>query len=221
MASSRSLEPPLSPVLLAGLVLRPLPLAPLQMALDAALGAMRRRHPAVFEKMAEAGEPSFLIDAIDLPLAFRLHFRRRGPRLLATRSKHDDGATATVRGPFRLLLALLEGRLDGDALFFSRELIVEGDTEAVLALRNAVDGTGIELVRDLPAAFGPLAGMAGRALGLAQRLHERLDHDLGLLQQALTAPLRHRQAGAEARLARIEQRLEGLARSVERRRSVA
>lgn len=221
MAPSRSLEPPLSPTLLAGLALRPLPLAPLQLLLDAALAAMRRRHPAVFAKMAEAGEPSFLIDPVDLPFAFRLAFGKGAPRLAAIRAKQDAGVTATVRGPFQLLLTLLEGRIDGDALFFSRELIVEGDTEAVLALRNAVDGAGIELVRDLPAALGPLARPAGRALGLAQRLHARLGHDLGLLQAALTAPLRHRQAGAEARLERVEQRLDTIARSLERQKRVA
>jgi predicted lipid carrier protein YhbT len=221
MASSRSLEPPFSPVLLAGLALRPLPLAPLQILLDAALATMRRRHPAVFARMAEAGEPSFLIDPVDLPLAFRLDFGTPAPRLAVLRDKSAAEATAAVRGPFQLLLTLLEGRIDGDALFFSRELIVEGDTEAVLALRNAVDGAGIDLVRDLPAALGPLAGVAAGALGLAQRLHARLDHDLGLLRSALTAPLRQRQAGTEARLARVEQRLDSLARAAERRRSAA
>jgi predicted lipid carrier protein YhbT len=216
MASPRSLEPSLSPVLLAGLALRPLPLAPLQLLLDAALSVMRRRHAAVFAKLAEAGEPSFLIDPIDLPLAFCLSFAKDEPRLAATRAKQDESVTAAVRGPFPLLLTLLEGRIDGDALFFSRELVVEGDTEAVLALRNAVDGAGIDLLRDLPAGMGPLAGPARRVLGLGLRLHARLDQGLAMLRDAVTAPLRHRQAGTDTRLERVEQRLSELARTVER-----
>jgi len=41
------------------------------------------------------------------------------------------------------MIELLEGRADGDALFFSRTLTVEGDMEAVVALRNAIDGSEI------------------------------------------------------------------------------
>jgi predicted lipid carrier protein YhbT len=37
-------------------------------------------------------------------------------------------------------MQLLEGKLDGDALFFSRDLVVDGDTEAVVMLRNIIDG---------------------------------------------------------------------------------
>jgi len=57
-----------------------------------------------------------------------------------------------------MLIDLLEGRLDGDALFFSRELTVEGDTEAVLLLRNAVDSDEVDLFEDLLSVLGPLAG---------------------------------------------------------------
>jgi predicted lipid carrier protein YhbT len=154
MASNRSLEPPFSPVLLAGLLMRPLPLAPLQALLDLALATMQRRHEKVFSRLAAQGEPLFLIDPVDLPAAFKLHFKKAGPKLTALRDKVAPDATAAIHGPFLTLLTLLEGRIDGDALFFTRELIVEGDTEAVVALRNAVDGAGIELTRDLPEASG-------------------------------------------------------------------
>jgi predicted lipid carrier protein YhbT len=219
MTSSRSLQPPFSPVLLTGLLLRPLPLAPLQALLEVAFTTMRRRYPRVFARMADEGEPSFLIDPVDLPFAFRLHFRKAGPRLTVVRDKNAAGSVATIRGPFLTLLTLLEGRIDGDALFFSRELVVEGDTEAVVALRNAVDGAGIELTRDLPAILGPLAGPARGALTLAQRLYGRVDQDLTRVHAAITAPLHHRHAAAEARLGCVEQRIEVLARAVERRGS--
>ena len=62
-------------------------------------------------------------------------------------------------------MGLVDGSYDGDALFFSRDLVVEGDVEAVLALRNAIDDAGIDLVADTAALFGPLAPIGERLLG--------------------------------------------------------
>ena len=64
---------------------------------------------------------------------------------------------AFVPLPMLTLLALLEGRIDGDAVFFSRSLSVTGDMEAMLALRNALDDCSFDLPRDLAAMAGPLA----------------------------------------------------------------
>ena len=52
----------------------------------------------------------------------------------------DKGVTASIPGSLLTLMQLLEGKLDGDALFFSRDLVVDGDTEAVVMLRNIIDG---------------------------------------------------------------------------------
>lgn len=55
-------------------------------------------------------------------------------------------------------------------MFFSRSLIVKGDMEAMLALRNALDDCGFDLPRDLTAAAGPLARPFREA---AERIRER------------------------------------------------
>ena len=60
------------------------------------------------------------------------------------------------------LLALLEGRIDGDAMFFARSLSITGDMEAMLALRNALDDSGFDLPRDLGKAAGLLAPLVTR-----------------------------------------------------------
>ncbi|MFQ5467990.1 MAG: hypothetical protein ACE5DS_07630, partial [Kiloniellaceae bacterium] len=65
-------SPPLSPVLLAGLVLRPLPLAPLQPALGLALRTVLGRHPGLLDRLAGLGDPVFIIDPVDLPFVFVL-----------------------------------------------------------------------------------------------------------------------------------------------------
>jgi predicted lipid carrier protein YhbT len=67
---------------------------------------------------------------------------------------------ATIRGPLLALLGLLDGNFDGDALFFSRDITVDGDIGAVLALRNAVDDAQINLLDEVAASIGPLATSA-------------------------------------------------------------
>ena len=52
---------------------------------------------------------------------------------------------------------MIDGALDGDALFFSRDLQVSGDTEAVVVLRNALDDVEGSALDSVIAAFGPLS----------------------------------------------------------------
>jgi predicted lipid carrier protein YhbT len=58
---------------------------------------------------------------------------------------------------------MVDGAFDGDALFFSRSLQVEGDMEALLALRNAVDDACIDLRRIALSPLGPAADPLDRA----------------------------------------------------------
>ncbi len=178
--------PPLTPVLVAGLLARPLPPQLLQPLLDAVFSLLRRRHPGLFERLTGLSAPIFLIDPIDLPLIFELDANPDHCRLTAARLG-SGRAVATIRGPLLALIELLEGRVDGDALFFSRTLSIEGDTEAVVALRNAVDDAGIDLRRDLLEALGPLAPPVRHALGLGQRLYARLNSDLEILRASAQA----------------------------------
>ena len=186
MFHSRGKPPPLSPVLLAGLMARPLPPQLLQPVLDAVFAALTRRHPGLFERLSGLNAPVFLIDPIDLPLVFVLDANPHHPRLTAARES-DGRATATIRGPLLKLIDLLEGRVDGDALFFSRALSIQGDTEAVVALRNAVDDADIDLRGDLLASLGPLGGPLRHALGLGGSLYARLSGDLELLKASAQA----------------------------------
>lgn len=176
--------PPLSPVLLAGFLLRPLPLVLLQPLLNLAMEMVWRRHRSLFERLADLSEPVFLIDPLDLPFVLELRPDLERPRLTARRRSAGTEAIATIRGPLLSLIELLEGRIDGDALFFSRELVVEGDTGAVVALRNAVDAAEIDLVADLASLLGPLAPPARRVLGAAAALLGRAARDMEMLRAA-------------------------------------
>lgn len=170
---------------LAGAALKPLPLAPLQPPLDLAFSVMRRRHPAIFDRLAELGDPLYVIDPADLPLVFILRPGGATPGLKIAREANEPDATATIRGPLPMLIDLLEGRLDGDALFFTRELSVIGDTEAVLLLRNAIDSDEVDVLGDLLSLFGPLAAPARSATESIFKVMSQVVGDLESLRGSL------------------------------------
>ncbi len=190
---------PLSLVLLAGLALRPVPIPMLQPLLRLAARAVVWRHPALLARLEGFEDARFLIDPVDLPIAFLLRLDGRRLELSAVgKDAVAQGATAAVRGPLLILLDMLEGRIDGDAVFFTRDLTIEGDTEAVVALRNAIEAAEIDLVGDMAALLGPLQGLGRAGLGAMTRLLGAAARDLETLRAALLAPL-ERQAQRQAR----------------------
>ena len=91
------------------------------------------------------------------------------PSASVARSAEGLDFDARIAGPIAALVGLVHGAYDGDALFFSRDLVVEGDVEAVLALRNALDDAEIDLVEEAAAALGPLASPAQQVGKVAAR----------------------------------------------------
>lgn len=172
MTTNASASGRLPPLLQAAL--RPLPLAPLNPLLALVLRAVLRRHPAIFDRLGEHAHKRFGLRPTDLPFALVLAPHPDAPRISAVRALPPCGLDARISGPLQALVALAEGQVDGDALFFSRTLVVEGDMEAVLALRNAMDGEGLDLVRDVAATLGPLAPLAERVGMSGRRLLDRV-----------------------------------------------
>ncbi|MCW0234608.1 MAG: SCP2 sterol-binding domain-containing protein [Ferrovibrio sp.] len=151
-----------------------------EMLLNRLAGLLARRHAGMLDRLADFAGATCLIVPRDLPAAFLLTLQpaAQPPQLELVDPACVTDARATIRTDLATLLKLLEGRIDGDALFFSRDLMVEGDMEVVVALRNAVDDAGIDLIGDSAAACGPFAAPAeklGRHMaGMAARLHRRL-----------------------------------------------
>lgn len=202
----------LSPALLLGFALRPVPRPALQVAASFAMAAVRLRHAAVFERLCDLRNTSFLIDPSDIPVRFLLSVALPTPRLtvLGADEQPAEPAAATISGPLQALIDLLEGRTDGDALFFSRILVVEGDMAAVVALRNAVDGAEISLVDDLTRPLGPL-GIPARGLARAgATLYRRAEEDLDTLRNAFLAPVARRCDMQENRLRDLGETVSGM-----------
>lgn len=151
---------------LASAMMRPLPLRPLSMALTRLTRLLSDRHPGMLRRMGEYAERRFLLDPVDLP--FVLLLEPAAARVTACRATPDHEVRIT--GPLSGFLAMLHAEQDGDALFFSREVTVAGDTSAALALRNAVDDAEL----DLSAEIAALGGRAGPLLMRASHWAERL-----------------------------------------------
>lgn len=172
-----------------------------QPLLDLMIAALKRRHPATFDRLAELGEAEVLIDPTDLPLCLLLRLGQTpGLRPCPRAAMASSGAGAAIHGRFAVLLELFEGRIDGDTLFFSRDLTIEGDTELVVGLRNAVDGEAIDLAADLAAAMGPPGALLNPARQLAAVIGEQLD----AVRSVFLAPVNRRLEGIERRLNRLE-----------------
>lgn len=205
--------PPLSPILLLGLAARPLPAAPLQALLRAVLRRLEARHPEVFARLRPLASTTFLIEPWDVPFKVVLRPGARPSDLRVLRQETPTPAVAAViGGSLTTLLALLQGRGDGDALFFSRDLVFEGDTEAVLTLRNALDGADIDVFEDVISALGPLAATVRRLAGPGRALGGRLQRDMERVQVALTAPIAERCAAQAAELATLTEQVRFLRR---------
>ncbi|MGB0748617.1 MAG: ubiquinone anaerobic biosynthesis accessory factor UbiT [Magnetospiraceae bacterium] len=208
MARAQSVLPPLSPVLLAGFTLRTLPLSLLQKPFDTAMATVHRRHPEVFERLAQLDDPIYLIDPVDLPIVFLLRPDPLMPTLTVMRDAPEETATANIRGPLLKLIELMEGKVDGDALFFSRDLVIEGDTEHVVALRNAVDGADVDVLTDLLSALGPLADPARKATESLGKLFSVASQDLETLRQAMIAPAIRKTDAQAATLRKLDEKVE-------------
>lgn len=131
-----------------------LPLGPL---LTLSLRALARRRPGLFERLGEHSSAHYLIDPIDLPFAFGVVPDGTASVVRVIGKSGDTPSDVTIRGPLLMLLGILDGTLDGDALFFHRTVSVSGRTEAVVALRNAIEDAELR-----PSDLLGLRGMLAR-----------------------------------------------------------
>lgn len=144
------------------------PLPVVQQVVQAVFRRALTQHPNLFDRLGEHAHKLFCFSPTDLDLSFIIH--PATPDIRVYRKAKAPPAAASVAGPLLTLLALLEGRIDGDAVFFSRSLGVSGDMEAMLALRNGLDDCGFDLPTDLAGMAGPFA-RPFRAV--AEKLRER------------------------------------------------
>ncbi len=185
--------------------------------MNTALSAMRRRHPEVFERLRVLGDADFLIDPVDLPFCLVLRPGAARPYIDVVGDGADvEPLGAVIRGPLLTLIDLLEGRVDGDALFFSRDLAIEGDMEAVLILRNAVEDGDVDVVEDLLSVLGPLKQPARRVVAVVAAGVARATQDLATLRAAVVQPIAGQSERQAAEIGEIEDELATLRHEMRR-----
>ena len=100
------------------------------------LHGMERAHPKLFRNLAQLKPSIVYVEPTDLPHRFELKYGGDdGP----CSGEGQGAADAYITGNLDILMSLLEGRIDGDALFFTRGLVITGDTAAIVGLRNTLD----------------------------------------------------------------------------------
>ncbi|MGV1793520.1 ubiquinone anaerobic biosynthesis accessory factor UbiT [Rhizobium sp. A37_96] len=138
-----------------------MPLAAIERGTGMLFRRLLKKHPELFERLGEHRTKRFAFLPAELPLVFVVEPARLAISVVR-KPLLPNPVDASVEGPLFMLLALLEGRSDADALFFSRDLAVTGDMEAMVAMRNTLDDAGVDLPRDLSGLAGPFAPLFGR-----------------------------------------------------------
>ncbi|MGA2493097.1 MAG: SCP2 sterol-binding domain-containing protein [Roseiarcus sp.] len=199
------------PSLLARVFIGAAPRPALDLGAAALLAAMGRNHPHLFAVLAEQRQTRVLVELTDPPRRFLLQYGGGPPTLRVAEA--DVAADAELKGGLEAMMALLEARVDGDALFFTRELTVSGDTAAVVTLRNILDRETISVLDEASSLFGPLRRMARVAILNWERRATRLRAALAPpaasgeragMGEAEAAELREQIEGLKARLSKLE-----------------
>ncbi|MDD7909878.1 MULTISPECIES: ubiquinone anaerobic biosynthesis accessory factor UbiT [Pseudovibrio] len=119
--------------------LRFVPPPPLGFVLTRAVRRLAHQRPDLFDRLDAYRHAHFIINPIDLPHVFRLIPNGEHASVEMLPRKDMPEGTARISGPLIVLLGLVDGTYDGDAVFFTRDLVIDGDTDAVLALRNTME----------------------------------------------------------------------------------
>ena len=190
------------PVPLARVALRVIPESVLNRLMYLLIHRMQKIHPGLFQNLARLDAATVCIDPSDLPHRFILKFGH-GPASLRTSGRAGCSCDAIVKGKLESLLNLLEGRIDSDMMFFSREITITGDTSVVVALRNTLDREEIQLLDDISAMCGPVANPARKVIVKVNKFMEKI-------RTSMKHPHAADEAEAKRECARLQEEVKAL-----------
>ena len=153
-----------------GKLLAPLPLFPLQFILTRMVKGIAKRRPEFFARLGPHIYSSYAIDVTELPFVLLLKPNPQKPEMTTHRRSEKIASDASIAGPFMDLFKVLDGRGDSDAMFFSGNLKVSGNTEAAVCLRYALDDLDGSVIEDLLHMGGPVLMPAHLLLQRLRRL---------------------------------------------------
>jgi len=120
----------------------------------------------------------FLFRTPDGEIELFMHVDRHGIHIQSQMQKEAD---VTICGDLMALTALCLGLEDSDSLFFSRRLLLTGDTSTGLMFKNILSNLDFDLHAELDLKLGKRAAdmiwrMATQATGAVELLDQRVAH---------------------------------------------
>ncbi|MBS9778465.1 MAG: SCP2 sterol-binding domain-containing protein [Gammaproteobacteria bacterium] len=180
------------------------PISVVQITSNQIIKKIIQNHDDIKETLEEYDDPTFLIIPTDFPLIFKLRPCGENSYLTAYKKNTQVQADATIKGNSEKLFDLMEGKVDGDALFFSREISISGKTEAVVALRNAIENAEIDIFEEILESCKPLK----KAMSLSNNIHtfvkKKIDSEFQKNRDFLLAPVTRKLDKLEEKLNLIE-----------------
>lgn len=162
-----------------------LPRALLAPLVDAVVRRLGRSHPKLMASLSQLESGTVYIAPIDLPYGFALTIGGGQDARLQIVEAAPLQASASLSGSVAALLDLLEGRIDGDTLFFRRDLLVSGNAAVVVGLRNVLDREELRITDELGALCGPLRPAARRVAVAAERAMRRFEARVAVVHRSL------------------------------------
>ena len=157
------------PIPVARIAMQMAPPAVLSRGIDILMRKMERRHPRLFRNLERLDKAVVHIEPTDLPHRFALSIGRKPISLEIIEGKAKK-PSASMKGDLRVLIDMLEGRIDGDMVFFSRDFVISGDTSVIVGLRNTLDRENINLLDDMASVFGPFAEPLKKAVFVLEHI---------------------------------------------------
>ena len=210
--SKEQIIPDLNSALFLGLALSFVPSKVLKYSAQKITKNLNMQHPNLRERLSDADGKSFALVLADMPLNALLNIENGIISCQLLDKQTEPVADVIIHGTSEALLDLLEGRCDGDALFFSRALHIEGDTEALLVLRNALDNEQIILRDVIYSLFGVLSGAISKVALPVEKLGGKFARDMNWLYHSAISPLVRKQTQLAENQQHLERRFEQMER---------
>jgi len=199
-------------------LLRPVPDPIATQICQYCIARFERLYPSVFSRLDPLHGQTLLIDPDDLLFSFLFSFTHQGLKVKAMKQKPIKPPDASIKGTLGNLLQLAEGKVDGDALFFTRQLQIEGDMELILTVRNALEGEDVSFEEVF---IGPLIQRFPNAKHVINRLksfNKALSDDLQGVETSIKEPLWEHIEQIEAELNHVSDQISLLQKRIKKPR---
>lgn len=187
----QSVIPDFKPSLLLGILAKPIARGPiLQNAINRLTKLFIQKHPKVITKMAEYTPARLVLIPSDMPFCFFVEFTKDNMQINIIDQNAFDGKNLTcITASLELFIKMLEGNLDGDALFFSRQLTVAGDTTIIVALRNILEAENVNIKTDIDETFGVFSGAFHLVNNLLCAIYKGIDTNFDIVKSSIVDKL--------------------------------